>query len=458
MLPPAPAAVKAKRPPGWRDDRFRYALKSRSDTFPMLTSPLMLPLLLLMLVVAAGLFAVWQRLGNPPPDPHLADLLQRVEGLSRDLHAMREVSNAQTPVMEARLQSLSQQVQLTLDSMRADMSERLGRMSQASDQHGERMRTVLHEQLTSLQKDNADKLEQMRKTVDDKLHATLEDRLAQSFKVVSERLEAVHRGLGEMQQLASGVGDLKRVLTNVKTRGTWGEYQLEALIAQILARDQYETNIATRPGSAERVEVAVRLPGRDTDQPVWLPIDAKFPLEDYQRLIDAYDRADLTAIDEAARALESRVRQEAKKIRTKYVESPHTTDFAMMYLPTEGLYAEVLRRPGLADSLQRELRIVVTGPTNTAAMLNSLQMGFRTLAIEKRSAEVWTLLGGVKTEFEKFGLAIQETEKKLDEVANKFKNVGVRARAVERKLRGVDTLPGTDTTADPLALPIDTEP
>lgn len=425
----------------------------------MLTSPLMLPLLLLlMLVIAAGLFAVWQRLGPPPPDPRLADLLQRVEGLSRDLHAMREVSNAQTPVMEARLQSLSQQVQLTLDSMRADMSERLGRMSQASDQHGERMRTVLHEQLTRLQKDNADKLEQMRKTVDDKLHATLEDRLAQSFKVVSERLEAVHRGLGEMQQLASGVGDLKRVLTNVKTRGTWGEYQLEALIAQILARDQYETNIATRPGSAERVEVAVRLPGRDTDQPVWLPIDAKFPLEDYQRLIDAYDRADLTAIDEAAKALETRVRAEAKKIRTKYVESPHTTDFAMMYLPTEGLYAEVLRRPGLADSLQRELRIVVTGPTNTAAMLNSLQMGFRTLAIEKRSSEVWTLLGGVKTEFEKFGLAIQETEKKLDEVANKFKHVGVRARAVERKLRGVDTLPGTDTTADPLALPIDTEP
>ena len=425
----------------------------------MLTSPLMLPLLLLlMLVIAAGLFAVWQRLGTPPVDPRLADLLQRVEGLSRDLHAMREVSNAQTPVMEARLQSLSQQVQLTLDSMRADMSERLGRMSQASDQHGERMRTVLHEQLTRLQKDNADKLEQMRKTVDDKLHATLEDRLAQSFKVVSERLEAVHRGLGEMQQLASGVGDLKRVLTNVKTRGTWGEYQLEALIAQILARDQYETNIATRPGSAERVEVAVRLPGRDTDQPVWLPIDAKFPLEDYQRLIDAYDRADLTAIDEAAKALETRVRAEAKKIRTKYVESPHTTDFAMMYLPTEGLYAEVLRRPGLADSLQRELRIVVTGPTNTAAMLNSLQMGFRTLAIEKRSSEVWTLLGGVKTEFEKFGLAIQETEKKLDEVANKFKNVGVRARAVERKLRGVDTLPGTDTTADPLALPIDTEP
>ena len=425
----------------------------------MLTSPLMLPLLLLlMLVIAAGLFAVWQRLGTPPVDPRLADLLQRVEGLSRDLHAMREVSNAQTPVMEARLQSLSQQVQLTLDSMRADMSERLGRMSQASDQHGERMRTVLHEQLTRLQKDNADKLEQMRKTVDDKLHATLEDRLAQSFKVVSERLEAVHRGLGEMQQLASGVGDLKRVLTNVKTRGTWGEYQLEALIAQILARDQYETNIATRPGSAERVEVAVRLPGRDTDQPVWLPIDAKFPLEDYQRLIDAYDRADLTAIDEAAKALETRVRAEAKKIRTKYVESPHTTDFAMMYLPTEGLYAEVLRRPGLADSLQRELRIVVTGPTNTAAMLNSLQMGFRTLAIEKRSSEVWTLLGGVKTEFEKFGLAIQETEKKLDEVANKFKHVGVRARAVERKLRGVDTLPGTDTTADPLTLPIDTEP
>ena len=418
---------------------------------------ILLLIVLLTLALCAGLVAVWRRLGEPPSDPRLTDLVQRVEALSRDVHTLRELSNAQTPVMEARLQSLSQQMQLTLDSMRADMSDRLSRMLASSDQHGERMRTVLHEQLTNLQKDNADKLEQMRKTVDDKLHATLEDRLAQSFKVVSERLEAVHRGLGEMQQLASGVGDLKRVLTNVKTRGTWGEYQLEALIEQILARDQYETNIATRPGSAERVEVAVRLPGRDTDQPVWLPIDAKFPLEDYQRLIDAYDRADLTAIDDAAKALETRVRAEAKKIRTKYVESPHTTDFALMYLPTEGLYAEVLRRPGLADSLQRELRIVITGPTNTAAMLNSLQMGFRTLAIEKRSSEVWTLLGGVKSEFEKFGQAIQDTEKKLDEVANKFKNVGVRARAVERKLRGVETLPGAAASDELLSPPIDTE-
>lgn len=418
---------------------------------------LLLLLVLLALALCAGLMAVWRRLSAPPTDPRLTDLVQRLDALSRDVHTLRELSQAQTPVMEARLQSLSQQVQLTLDSMRADMSDRLSRMLASSDQHGERMRTVLHDQLTSLQKDNADKLEQMRKTVDDKLHATLEDRLAQSFKVVSERLEAVHRGLGEMQQLASGVGDLKRVLTNVKTRGTWGEYQLETLIEQILARDQYETNIATRPGSAERVEVAVRLPGRDTDQPVWLPIDAKFPLEDYQRLIDAYDRADLTAIDEAAKALETRVRAEAKKIRTKYVESPHTTDFALMYLPTEGLYAEVLRRPGLADSLQRELRIVITGPTNTAAMLNSLQMGFRTLAIEKRSSEVWTLLGTVKTEFEKFGQAIQDTEKKLEEVANKFKNVGVRARAVERKLRGVETLPGLDTSDDPRVLPLDPE-
>lgn len=414
----------------------------------MLTSPLMLPLLLLlMLVIAAGLFAVWQRLGTPPVDPRLADLLQRVEGLSRDLHAMREVSNAQTPVMEARLQSLSQQVQLTLDSMRADMSERLGRMSQASDQHGERMRTVLHEQLTRLQKDNADKLEQMRKTVDDKLHATLEDRLAQSFKVVSERLEAVHRGLGEMQQLASGVGDLKRVLTNVKTRGTWGEYQLEALIAQILARDQYETNIATRPGSAERVEVAVRLPGRDTDQPVWLPIDAKFPLEDYQRLIDAYDRADLTAIDEAAKALETRVRAEAKKIRTKYVESPHTTDFAMMYLPTEGLYAEVLRRPGLADSLQRELRIVVTGPTNTAAMLNSLQMGFRTLAVEKRSSEIRDVLGAVKGEFGRFGDVLVRLRNQVATMGKTIESAETRSNAMRRRLRTVEELPGPQAQA-----------
>ena len=371
-----------------------------------------------------------------------------MDALNKEIHALREVSNALSGVQEKRLESLSTQIQLTLDSVKKDMGDRLTHMGQTAEQSAERIRNVLNEQLASIQKDNAEKLEQMRKTVDEKLHATLEERLGQSFKLVSERLELVQRGLGEMQSLASGVGDLKRVLTNVKTRGTWGEFQLEALIEQIFTRDQYEKNMATRPGAAERVEIAIRLPGRADDQPVWLPIDAKFPIEDYQRLLDAHDQSDNTMVEEAAKALEARIRGEAKKIKDKYIEPPHTTDFAVMYLPTEGLYAEVLRRTGLAESLQRDYRVVVTGPTNTAAMLNSLQMGFRTLAIEKRSSEVWALLGGVKTEFEKFGGVIAETEKKLQEAANKFQTVGVRTRAIQRKLQDVQALPLADAVPD----------
>ena len=381
-------------------------------------------------------------------DPRWHALGTRMDALNKEIHALREVSNALSGAQEKRLESLSTQIQLTLDSVKKDMGDRLTHMGQTAEQSAERIRNVLNEQLASIQKDNAEKLEQMRKTVDEKLHATLEERLGQSFKLVSERLELVQRGLGEMQSLASGVGDLKRVLTNVKTRGTWGEFQLEALIEQIFTRDQYEKNMATRPGAAERVEIAIRLPGRADDQPVWLPIDAKFPIEDYQRLLDAHDQSDNTMVEEAAKALEARIRGEAKKIKDKYIEPPHTTDFAVMYLPTEGLYAEVLRRTGLAESLQRDYRVVVTGPTNTAAMLNSLQMGFRTLAIEKRSSEVWALLGGVKTEFEKFGGVIAETEKKLQEAANKFQTVGVRTRAIQRKLQDVQALPLADAVPD----------
>ncbi len=381
-------------------------------------------------------------------DPRWHALGTRMDALNKEIHALREVSNALSGVQEKRLESLSTQIQLTLDSVKKDMGDRLTHMGQTAEQSAERIRNVLNEQLASIQKDNAEKLEQMRKTVDEKLHATLEERLGQSFKLVSERLELVQRGLGEMQSLASGVGDLKRVLTNVKTRGTWGEFQLEALIEQIFTRDQYEKNMATRPGAAERVEIAIRLPGRADDQPVWLPIDAKFPIEDYQRLLDAHDQSDNSMVEEAAKALEARIRGEAKKIKDKYIEPPHTTDFAVMYLPTEGLYAEVLRRTGLAESLQRDYRVVVTGPTNTAAMLNSLQMGFRTLAIEKRSSEVWALLGGVKTEFEKFGGVIAETEKKLQEAANKFQTVGVRTRAIQRKLQDVQALPLADAVPD----------
>ena len=249
----------------------------------------------------------------------------------------------------------------------------------------------------------------MRRTVDEKLHATLEQRLGESFKLVSDRLEQVHRGLGEMQTLAAGVGDLKRVLTNVKTRGTWGEVQLSALLEQLLTADQFAANVATRPGSGERVDFAIRLPGKDDGAVVWLPIDAKYPIEDYQRLLDAQERADPVAVEEASRAIETRLKNEAKSIHEKYVSPPHTTDFAMLYLPLEGLYAEALRRPGLAETLQRDFRVSIAGPTTLAALLNSLQMGFRTLAIEQRSAEVWAVLGAVKTEFGKFGEALAHT-------------------------------------------------
>jgi DNA recombination protein RmuC len=409
----------------------------------------LLPFITLLAVLAVGaLVLLLRRSSWGGDDARLQELAARIESLGKEVNALKEVSNALSGVQEKRLESLSTQIQLTLDSVKKDMGERLTQMTQTAEQSAERVRNVLNEQLASIQKDNAEKLEQMRKTVDEKLHATLEERLGQSFKMVTDKLEAVHRGLGEMQSLASGVGDLKRVLTNVKTRGTWGEFQLEALIEQIFTPEQYEKNIATRPGATERVEIAIRLPGRDHDAPVWLPVDAKFPMEDYQRLLDAHDQADNVLVDEAARALETRIRAEAKKIKEKYIEPPHTTDFAMMYLPTEGLYAEVLRRPGLAESLQREHRVVVTGPTNTAAMLNSLQMGFRTLAIEKRSSEVWALLGGVKTEFERFGGVIAETEKKLQEAANKFTAVGVRTRAIQRKLKDVQALPVLDSSAD----------
>ena len=327
----------------------------------------------------------------------------------------------------------------------------LARLTQSNEQRFEQLRLSIEARLGAMQADNASKLEEMRKTVDEKLHATLEQRLGDSFKLVSERLELVHKGLGEMQTLAAGVGDLKKVLTNVKTRGTWGEVQLEALLDQVLTAEQYEKNVITRPNSNERVEFAIRLPGREMGgndkQPVWLPIDAKFPMEDYQRLIEAQERADPVAVELAAKALELRLRLEAKTIRDKYVEPPFTTDFAILYLPTEGLYAEVLRRPGLADGLQRDFRISIAGPTTLAALLNSLQMGFRTLAIEKRSSEVWGVLGAIKTEFGKFGEALDATRKKLEQATKSIESAGIRTRQIERKLKGVEALPTAEAQA-----------
>lgn len=306
----------------------------------------------------------------------------------------------------------------------------------------EKIRETLEQRLTLLQEDNGRKLDQMRATVDEKLHQTLETRLGESFKQVSDRLEQVHKGLGEMQSLASGVGDLKKVLTNVKTRGIWGEIQLGNLLEQILTQDQYAQNVVTKKGGSERVEFALKLPGRgEKEQDVWLPIDAKFPQEDYQRLLDARDEANGELAEEAGKMLETRIKAEAKDIKEKYLDPPNTTDFGIMFLPTESLYAEILRRPGLCEALQRVYRVVVTGPTTLAALLNSLQMGFRTLAIEKRSSEVWTLLGAVKTEFGRFGEILDKTQKKLQEASNTIESAAKKSRTIERKLKQVQELP-----------------
>jgi DNA recombination protein RmuC len=305
----------------------------------------------------------------------------------------------------------------------------------------ESVRGIVDLRLQELQKDNAQQIERMRATVDEKLQGTLEKRLGESFKLVSERLEKVHQGLGAMQQLASDVGGLQRVLTNVKTRGGWGEVQLGTLLEQLLTPEQFDRNIQTRDESGERVDYAIKLPGEGNGAAVWLPIDAKFPMEDYQRLITAQESGDSTLTDGAMKDLETQLRKSAKDICAKYINPPKTTDFALMFLPTEGLYAEAIRRVGLVEQVQRDCRVVFAGPTTLAALLNSLQMGFRTLAIQKRSSEVWNLLAGVKTEFAKFGDSLSKVKDKLDQAASDMDKVAVRSRAITKKLRDVEELP-----------------
>jgi len=327
-------------------------------------------------------------------------------------------------------------------------SAQLDKLISENERRLEALRESLEKNLRFLQEENSKKLDQMRQVVDEKLHATLERRLGESFNLISERLEAVYKGLGEMKKLASGVDDLKRVFTNVKTRGTWGEVQLGNLLEQILTSDQYAENVATREGSNDRVEFAIKLPGRDdAGSVVWLPIDAKFPQEDYLRLLDARDNANAGLAEEAVKALEKRIRSEAKNIREKYVDPPHTTDFAVLFLPIEGLFAEVLRRPGLAESLQADYRVVITGPTTLTALLNSLQMGFRTLAIEKRTSDVWKLLGAVKSQFGDFGDLLDKTQKKLKEASNSIENASRKSRVIQRKLRDVTSLSGKESAA-----------
>jgi DNA recombination protein RmuC len=366
---------------------------------------------------------------------HQQTLLQTGE---QQANALKRVSDT----LNEQLRTMGEQQANALKRVSDALNDQLRTMGEANDRRLAEVRESVEHKLAALQAGNEQKLEQMRATVDEKLHATLEQRLGESFKQVAERLELVHRGLGEMQTLARDVGSLSRVLNNVKTRGTLGEVQLAGLLEQVLTPEQFERNVETIPGSNARVDFAIRLPGRrDDGRPVWLPIDCKFPREDYERLLEAQDAADRDAVEAAAKGIELRLRQEAKSIRDKYVATPHTTDFAILFVPTEGLYAEALRRPGLVETLQRDHRITLAGPTTLLATLTSLQMGFRTLALEKRSAEVWEVLGAVKTEFAKFGDVLAKTKKKLDEASKTIDAAEVRTRAMARSLRGVEALP-----------------
>lgn len=364
--------------------------------------------------------------------------LQTMDSLKSDINTQLSVIST---ALKDQLQSGNVQINNQFSALQESVSQQLIGLVQGAQQNADQLRITLNERLAAIQHDNTSKLEEMRRTVDEKLHATLEQRLGESFKLVSERLEQVQAGLGEMKTLAGSVGDLKRVMTNVKSRGIWGEMQLGAIIDNVLTLDQYAKNVKTSPDSNDLVEFAIRLPGRQDDRPVWLPIDSKYPVEHYQRLLDAEETMDKMAMVQAGNAFETSIKIEAKKIVSKYVSPPHTTDFAILYLSTESLFAEVIRRPGLVEFIQNNCRVMITGPANLAAMLNSLQMGFKTLAIEKRSSEVWSLLGVVKTEFNKFGDIVDATKKSIDAAASKFNEVGVRTRVIQRKLSDVQELP-----------------
>jgi DNA recombination protein RmuC len=378
---------------------------------------------------------------------------QRDEGRA----AREEQSKGLISFGEAQAARIKEIGDLQRESL-ASFSQQLANISRLNEEKLESVRGTVENKLTELHKSNEEKLEKMRATVDEQLHTALEKRLGEAFSTVSERLELVHKGLGEMRALTSDVGDLKKVLSNVKVRGTWGETQLRALLEQILTKDQYAENVAVRPGCAERVEFAIALPGQSEGGiPLWLPIDSKFPLEDYQRLVTSSEEGDAASVAEAQKALRGRVIEEAKKIRDKYLEPPHTTDFGILYLPIEGLYAEVLRIEDLCDILSRDYRVVPAGPTTLTALLNSLQMGFRTLAIEKRSSEVWILLGKVKTEFDKFGTVLEKTRQKLEQAGKELENAEVRTRAIKRTLRTVEGVPLTEGDEDAFEIPETTE-
>ena len=367
---------------------------------------------------------------------------ESIQTLALFQQSLLQQSAEATRSQNQQIDALAQQLTLLQKSLTDSLALQVQGLSEANARRLAEMRATLETQLAQLQQSNSAKLDEMRQTVDEKLQATLQSRLGESFRQVAQQLEQVHKGLGEMQTLAQGVGDLKHLLTNVKTRGMFGEAQLGALLEQVFSPEQYAAQVATRPNGKNRVDFAIRLPGRSDDgAAVWLPIDAKFPNEDYERLLDAQGRADAAAAELAARALEARIRLEARSIADKYLEPPHTTDFAVMFLPSEGLYAEVLRRPGLMEQLQREHRVTLAGPTTLMAMLNSLQMGFRTLALEKRSSEVWQVLAAVKTEFGKFGDVLARVRTQTQTVLNTLEQAQTRSNVMQRALRQVDALP-----------------
>jgi DNA recombination protein RmuC len=402
-------------------------------------------LVLLGLVVLACValqLVLLRRAGRGPDEALVGRLDQLQHGQLRSDQMLREE-------LARGRSELAQQTR----HLREEVGGNVRVMSEGVAKQLQDVQASVQEQLTTLRGENEKKLEQMRSTVDEKLQGTLEKRLGEAFSVVSKQLEVVHRGLGEMQALAVGVGDLKKVLTNVKTRGTFGETQLEGLLEQTLAPGQWERQVQVKRGSAERVDFGVRLPGAEGDDgaPVWLPLDAKFPQEDYGRLLEAQERSDPEAAEEAGKALEQSIKQQARRVRDKYIRPPTTTDFAVLFLPTEGLYAEVLRRPGLAETLQRECNVTIAGPTTVHALLNSLQMGFRTLAIQKRSAEVWKVLGAVKSEFGKFGGILDKVQKQLDAATNTIGEASSKTRNIERKLGKVEELP--EGEAERLLLP-----
>ena len=413
-----------------------------------------------LLAVGACLWVLWRR--SATPAQALAERLDRLEqnearieravreeltksreeAANSGRHLREEVSTSVVALGNSLVKSSGENAEAQKNQLDS-FAKQLLYLTDSNEKRLNDLRGVVDQRLEKLLDESGKKLEAMRVTVDEKLQGTLEKRLGEAFQQVRERLEAVHKGLGEMQDLASGVGDLKRVLSNVKTRGIWGEIQLNGILEQILTTDQYARNVALRPGSSERVDFALRLPGRDSEgaSEVWLPIDAKFPQEDYHRLVDAQEKGDAAAAEESARQLEARVKLEAKTIRDKYLHPPETTDFGILFLPVEGLYAEVLRRPGLTEKLQREYQVTVAGPTNLTAILNAFRMGFRTLAIQQRSSEVWKTLGAVKTQFGLFSGLLDKVQNKLQQASNTLEDASKKSRHIERKLKGVEELP-----------------